>query len=230
MEERNELGDIILNKNNKGGSKKIILAVATLGIILIIVVLLMNSLSDESQENLPQSALPPKPQKELSKAQEPKEEPLFEDVEVIDEGGESENEKLDKIAKKLKENTPVKEPVVEQIEAQKVVVEQPKPKVSKKVQHVKPKPKPAPKQTHQKAAPSGRYYVQVGSFTRYEPNKKFLASIKNNGYDYRYHKTSVNGRTITKVLVGPFRTEKEARNALRNIRKRIVKDAFLTKL
>jgi len=59
MEEKNELGDIILNKGNKeGGSKKIILAAATLGIILIVVVLLMNTLSLDNQNNLPQNALP----------------------------------------------------------------------------------------------------------------------------------------------------------------------------
>ncbi len=225
MEEKNELGDIILNKNNnQNGSKKIILAAATLGIILIIVVLLMNTLNDENQGNLPQNPLPPKPKQTVTKAQEPKEEPLFEDVEVIDESGESENEKLDKIAQKLKQKR-VEEPVVEEVKQP--VVKTPKPTVHKQARTTKPKPV---KKSHTKAVASGRYYVQVGSFTRYEPNKKFLASIRQNGYDYHYRKAVVNGRNVTKVLIGPFQTEKEARSALKNIRKRLVKDAFLTKL
>jgi len=84
MEEKNELGDIILNKNSsQGGNKKVILAAATLGVILIIVVLLMNTLNSENEENLPQTNLPPKPKTVATNVK--KEEPLFEDVEVLDE-------------------------------------------------------------------------------------------------------------------------------------------------
>lgn len=221
MEEKNELGDIILNKTtNKGGNKKVVLAAATLGIILIIVVLLMNSLSGEPKENLPQTALPPKPQKESTSSQAQKEEPLFEDVEVIDESTDNEEEKLDKIAQKLKEES-VNKPIVKKIVHK--TVTQPKPKQ-------KPKPHPKPKQTKHKASPKGNYYIQVGSFTKYEPNKKFLHSITANGYTYHYHKVTINGRKMTKVLIGPFATQKEARSELQKIRKKIVKGAFLTKI
>jgi len=70
----------------------------------------------------------------------------------------------------------------------------------------------------------------VGSFSKYRPNKKFLASIKKEGYSYIFHKATVHGRSVTKVLVGPFRSEREARSALSKIRKHIQKDAFLTKI
>ncbi len=224
MEEKNELGDIILNKGNKeGGSKKVILAAATLGIILIVVVLLMNTLSSDNQNNLPQNALPPKPAKESVQADVQKEEPLFEDVEVIDEKGDSEDEKLEKIAKELKEQSITEEPVVEEVASSKSEVKhtQPKPAV-KKVAPIKTTPK--------KSTLKGHYYVQVGSFSKYKPNKKFLASIKKEGYSYTFHKATVHGRSVTKVLVGPFRSEREARNALSKIRKRIEKGAFLTKI
>ena len=223
MEEKNELGDIILNKGNKeGGSKKVILAAATLGIILIVVVLLMNTLNSENQNNLPQTALPPKPAQENTQANVQKEEPLFEDVEVIDEKGDSEDEKLEKIAKELKEQSVTEEPEVEEVASSKAEIKpQPKPAVKKA----------APVKTAQKkSALKGHYYVQVGSFSKYKPNKKFLASIKKAGYNYTFHKATVHGRSVTKVLVGPFRSEREARNALSKIRKRIEKGAFLTKI
>ncbi len=223
MEEKNELGDIILNKGNKeGGSKKVILAAATLGIILIVVVLLMNTLSSDNQNNLPQTALPPKPAQEKAEANVQKEEPLFEDVEVIDEKGDNEDEKLEKIAKELKEQSVTQEPEVEEVASSKAEVKpQPKPAI-KKATPIKTAPK--------KSTLKGHYYVQVGSFSKYKPNKKFLASIKKEGYNYTFHKATVHGKSVTKVLVGPFRSEREARNALKKIRKRIEKGAFLTKL
>jgi len=158
MEEKNELGDIILNKNSKeGGNKKIIFAAATLGVILIVVVLLMNSLNSENDNNLPQATLPPKPATITEK--EPKEEPLFEDVEVVDETAQDEDEKLEKIAQKLKEES-VQESTIEEVKQQRV---KKKPKVvavkeSKKVNSTK-------KPVHKKAS-HGRYYVQVGSFSK----------------------------------------------------------------
>ncbi len=225
MEEKNELGDIILNKGNKeGGSKKVILAAATLGIILIVVVLLMNTLSNDNQNNLPQSALPPKPAKESLEADVQKEEPLFEDVEVIDEKGDSEDEKLEKIARELKEQSITEEPVVEEVASSKSEV-----KHTQQKQAVTKKATPA-KTTPKKSVAKGEYYIQVGSFSKYKPNKKFLTSIKKAGYNYTFHKATVHGRSVTKVLVGPFRSEREARNALSKIRKRIEKGAFLTKI
>ncbi len=221
MEEKNELGDIILNKNSKeGSSKKIILAAATLGIILIVVVLLMSSMDSNNETNLPQNALPPKPK--VTAQTEPdiqKEEPMFEDAEIIDEDtadkDEIEKKKLEEIAKKLKQESQV-------TEEEKVVAE---PKTPSKPVVNTPKQPPA-----KKALQSRRYYVQIGSFSKYSPNKKFLASITKEGYSYRFHKATIKGKHVTKVLVGPFQTEREARNALKNIRKQIVKDAFLTKL
>jgi len=228
MEEKNELGDIILNKNNKeSGNKKIILAAATLGIILIVVVLLMNTLNSKNENNLPQSALPPKPAKETVQQNAQKEEPLFEDVEVIDEKSDNEDAKLEKIAKELKEQSTPVEPQVEEVAPVNTeVTKQQQPMHRAKVEN-----KPVQKQAQpKKHATHRRYYVQVGSFSKYKPNKKFLASIKRAGYDYTFHKATVHGRSVNKVLVGPFDTEREARQALKKIRKHIEKGAFLTKL
>lgn len=228
MQEKNELNDIILNRgSSNNNSKKIILAVATLGVILIIVVMLMNTLTSTGTDNLPQAVLPPEPKTEpLAKAQD---EPLFEEVKVIKED-EAQNSDLDKIAQRLKEES-IKEPL-EEIEQEpvapreKIVKEQPR----KVVQEPAPEPKESRKVTQKSSKVVGAYYVQVGSFSKYEPDTKFLKSITSRGYKYIYHKVIVNGKGINKVLIGPFKNEAEAREKLKDIRSKIESGAFLTKI
>ena len=207
MEEKNELNDIILNKGNSAGNnKKIILAVATLGIVLIIVVLLMNSISSNSNNNLPQAVLPPDPR---DVKEDVVNEPLFEEVELVDEDVKPNN--LDNIAQKLKEQS-----MQEEIQAptpKPVTIKKPK-KVAKKVVQKAP---------IKKATTEKSYYAQVGSFSKYEPNKKFLKSITDKGYSYTYKKIG----KLNKVLVGPFNDKKEAKAALKIIRSSIEAGAFI---
>ena len=218
MQEKNELNDIILNKGGSANnSKKIILAVATLGVILIVVVLLMNTLTSNGTDNLPQAVLPPQPKAKT--VTQPKEEPLFEEVEVIEEN--TQNNNLDQIAQRLKEESKSEE-----------VVEKKKPtkKVLKKKVVAKKTTKKAKTVKKVKSTTTKQYYVQVGSFSKYEPNKKFLKSITDKGFTYKYHRVTKNNRALNKVLVGPFNNEKNARNALRTIRSSIEAGAFLVRI
>ena len=209
MEDKNELNDIILNKGNTTSpNKKIILAVATLGVILVVVVMLMNSLSSSGTNNLPQAALPPKP--ETTNVVKPTDEPLFEDVTIIEEKTDDDSN-LDQIAKKLKQESTQKEKTA--------VLPKVKKTVPKKV--VKSSIKTTPKTV----AP-GSYYIQVGSFSKYEPNKKFLKSITDLNFKYKYHKIN----NLNKVLIGPFKNRQEAKDARRVIRAKIEPGAFLFKL
>ncbi len=221
MNEKNELNDIILNKGGSTNSnKKIILAVATLGVILIIVVMLMNSLSSSGTDNLPQAVLPPEPQSQL--ANQVEEEPLFEEIEVVEEESSSDSD-LDKIAQKLKQ-----ESMQEEIITQETVVVAPQKVQTKKVvkRAVVAKKQTPKKHTQKQAVATGSYYIQVGSFSKYEPNKKFLHSITSLGYNYKYHKI----KNLNKVLVGPFKTREEANNAKRTLRSKVEPGAFLVKL
>lgn len=238
--EKNELNDIILNKGGStNNNKKIILAVATLGVILIIVVMLMNSFTSSGTDNLPQAALPPKPKAQT--IPKVKDEPLFEEVEVVEESSEN-SDNLDAIAKKLKEESKEEVVVAEKpVTKPKPVATKPKvttPTKPKTVVAAKPKvkapvktkvstPKPAPVA---KATSNITYYIQVGSFSKYEPNKKFLQSITDLGYKYKYHKITKNSKTINKVLVGPFSTTTEAKDARHILRTRVEPGAFLVKL
>jgi DedD protein len=225
MQEKNELNDIILNKGGvPNNNKKIVLAVATLGVILIIVVMLMNSLTSSGTDNLPQAVLPPEPKAQELNTQT--EEPLFEEIEVVQEDTTN-NDNLDKIAQKLKQESQEQrvQSEVEIIEPE-IIKEAPK-KVTQKT----PTPKKVEKtETAKISSETSNRYIQVGSFSKYEPNKKFLQSITNKGYKYRYHKVVRNSKTLNKVLVGPFDSESEAREALKSIRASIEAGAFITKI
>jgi len=218
MNDKNELNDIILNKGNATNSnKKIILAVATLGVILIVVVMLMNSLSSNGTDNLPQAVLPPEPQEQV--AQNSTDEPLFEDVDVVEEQTSSDAD-LDKIAQKLKQESLEEDTAVEE-----VATPEPKPEVKKVVKSVVKKQSVA-KVTQVKASTAITYYIQVGSFSKYKPNKKFLHSITSLGYKYKYHKIA----NMNKVLVGPFKNVNDAKKARHILRSKVEPGAFLVKL
>ena len=219
MEDKNELNDIILNKGSSvNNNKKIILAVATLGVILIVVVVLMNTLTSNGTDNLPQAVLPPKPKSQAT--QKIQEEPLFEEVEVVEEAPQD-NDNLDRIAKKLKEESKAEiAAVAKPVQKSKPIITKPKP-VAKVKKEVVQKTASVVKST------SGiSYYIQVGSFSKYEPNKKFLKSISDLGYNYKYHKVN----SINKVLVGPFDSQTKAKDARRILRAKVEPGAFLVKL
>lgn len=103
MEEKNELNDIILNKGGNGsGSKKLLLAIAALTLILIIVLVIMSSLKNDEVQKSPEAILPPQP----SAPTEVINDPLFEPVEVLQEGNTTTGEQtLDQVAQKIKEES-----------------------------------------------------------------------------------------------------------------------------
>lgn len=231
MEEKNELNDIILNRSAGNNSmKKVMLAVASLAILLIIVVIIMSSINSEGTANLPQAIEPPSTIKNLSPIEE---DPLFEPV-AVDELP-SEEESLDSVAKKIKEQSQsetelisgpdemlTEEPAEPLVPAkyEKPVVKESKP-AEKKAELVKKTVKPAIK---------GNYYIQVGSFNRSAPDEKFLKKISSNGFSYKLHDTVVNGKNVTKVLVGPYASDTAARKDMSAVRAKIEPGAFLSRI
>jgi len=224
INEKNELSDIVLNKNSSSNSKKkILLAVATLGAILIIVVMLMNTLSSKGTSNLPQAALPQEPQNTLQEQTE--KEPLFEEVAMVeDDTPISSDNDLDKIAQKLKQesiNEDRKKKSVERTIQKHIVKHIVKPVEKKQQLQTQVKSKIA-----KKATLKHKYYIQVGSFSKYKPNKHFLQKITNLGFHYTYHKI----HKLNKVLVGPFDTKREANKAKKVLRAKVISGAFVIKL
>ncbi len=79
------------------------------------------------------------------------------------------------------------------------------------------------KQKKHVSTPLGKYFIQVGSFSK-APNATYLSSIESLGLPYK-----VRYETQYKVLVGAYGSEKSARTALKKVRKHINAGAFITK-
>ncbi len=266
MEEKNELNDIILNKNSKTNStKKILLTIATFAITLIVVVVIMNQIGGNRESSLPHApetapvvveevvqepeaveqnvAVMDKDLEENSEAVT--NEDVVEDEKVIEvkpasnaviPDGKDETERI--VEEVFEDPTIVKEPVYTTTTQTKSVkpVAKPAPKQVLKPQTVRPSGKYDPKSQRvvetktAYPAESGQYYVQVGSFAKYAPSKSFLDKIADRGYTYTYHKVTSNGKTLNKVLVGPFKTQAAAREALPIIKRSVEPGAFLIKI
>lgn len=227
MEEKNELNDIILNRSgNNGGMKKVMLVVATLTILLIIVITVMGLFNSDDNTDQPRPVEVPK----VTSTSTIEEDPLFEPV-TIDKT-QTQEESLDDVAKKIKEQSQESELISgpdEVIQEETVPADVVVPaKYEKPVKDVQA---PAVKKVSEKSvAAKGNYYIQVGSFGRYAPDKKFLQKITDNGYTYKLHKIEVNGETVTKLLIGPYATDKLARKELKNVRSSILAGAFLFRI
>ncbi|WP_291950986.1 SPOR domain-containing protein [Campylobacter sp.] len=68
-------------------------------------------------------------------------------------------------------------------------------------------------------------YIQVFSLNTLDIKSKELSLLKENGYNYKIYKTTINGKELTKVLVGPY-NENELKVELEKIRSKIAKGAF----
>jgi cell division septation protein DedD len=66
--------------------------------------------------------------------------------------------------------------------------------------------------------------VQVGSF-KLKPSPRYIAKLRSMGLPYEIKKSN-----IYKIMVGPYKKESTARKALKKVRQKINKSAFLTKL
>jgi DedD protein len=64
------------------------------------------------------------------------------------------------------------------------------------------------------------YFIQVGAFTKAIDNK-LINTLKNNNYPFILHKMTIKGRLYTKVLVGNYKTKKDAMADLSKVRKAI---------
>jgi len=133
-------------------------------------------------------------------------------------------------AKKAKEQEIVEaEKTVEMEEAEApVVVEKPKPvaKPVKKEAVQEPAKKPVSSQPKPESTSTTKYYVQVGSF-KAQPSSRFVSVIRNNGFNYRILRSPVDG--TNKLLIGPYEDRASVDRALRQVKDRINKSAFVVK-
>ena len=73
------------------------------------------------------------------------------------------------------------------------------------------------------------FYIQVGAFYKLSPSESLLDAIKSNGFKYVLFKTKINNSFITKVVIGPYETKKDAIVDLPKV-KNVESDAYILKL
>ncbi|MFV0482280.1 MAG: SPOR domain-containing protein [Campylobacteraceae bacterium] len=212
MEDRNELSDILLGDeiSEKSRKTKKILVIAALFMLLLILVLIIMKIINKPDE-----------QKVT----------LTDDIVAVQVEQKQPNETVEHII--------IEEPnTTLNVEVPNATGEVPKiteitaPKVETPKVDVKPKTTTQPKVAEPKVTPKssgivrGAYYVQVASITG-NPNKSFLSSIDKKLYKYSLYDTAVGSKKVTKVLVGPFSSRKEAEAILPQIRQEIISNAFI---
>jgi DedD protein len=237
---KSELNDIILNKshNTFGGFKKVLFAVASFMMLFVLVIVVMSSMDEKPANSLAKTILPPEP----NLAQEQNSE-LFKSVEITNEGANDEQARLEAIANEIKqqtlnpsEKTPKEDEVVVTsddvvtIDDPYVTVTEPDPVVVKKEIKktvVKKDVKKVVKTTTKKSTLKGQWYVQVGSFEKVKPHERLIAKIKRMGYNHKIYKSKVDGQRLTKLLIGPYTTYKNAQQAKPKIAREIEAAAFI---
>ncbi len=225
-EKQDDLDNLIIQSKKPSGLKKILLAAAVLLLVLILIILVTKSLIEG--DKAPQSSviLPPEP---VTQAKTPAKEPLFEQVPIEEENATK--KRIDQVIDKLKARAPQPEEEIKKAPAETVIEPVKKETPPPAVQKPEPKAKPsAPVQKERKAAaPAGSYFIQVGAFFRYPPDKKFLGSIKKEGLNYVIVEGQKSGKPYKKVLVGPYQSKDAAKKDLERIKKRINQNAYITR-
>lgn len=175
---------------------------------------------------------------EIKPVEKPKQIEVIKPVEII--------KPAEKIEPKIDEKPVeiINEPIYKHIE---IAQPKPEPKVEKKpkkpskptiVSQIKPpKPQNLPignkktQETHKKPAnaKSGNF-IQVLSVQNYDPKSPEIKNIAAKGYSFTTHKTIVNGKNVTKILIGPYEKESDLQNELTKIRKNLSPNAFVYRM
>lgn len=233
MEDKNELSDIILEKDdNKSMKIKRILIIAALMILVFLVVLVVMRVINKPTptNNTSKLILPPQPI--TKQVEQQKEDDLFKQVPIVEE--EDKKESFEEMVKSLKDKEIKKQVIVEpkieqnKEQIQEKVIAKIAPKQIVETKKVKPiqSPKKIIKIANSTVATKG-VYIQVGATSRLTPSKKFLAQIAVKDYGYRLLPIDINGKKVTKILVGPYTNTTEAKQVLTDIKTNINKDAFI---
>ena len=252
MEEKNkesqELQDIILendDENPNGKAKKIITTIISLIILFLIIVIVVRFLNtnDEEEPILSQNTadaliLPDEPVAPMPES--------FEQIPIITEPeltiGQVLEQKDEPIAELIAPKEPEKPEPAPKAELKEPTVK-PEPK---KPETKKPEPaviKPEPKQpalekeltkpeikanTASSSAMAGSY-VQVASVAKFDPKSSLIKKLNSLGYEYKTYETTVNGKKVIKLLIGPF-SGAELKQKLDQIKANIDQKAYIYRI
>jgi len=241
MEDRNELSDIVLEKeDNKVLKIKRILIIAALLILIFLVALVVMKVINNPAEQNRNSKLILPPEPKANNVEPKKEDNLFKQVPITQD--DDKKESFEDMVKSLKEKEIKKQEkiqAVKEIAKTEAVIQEVKKVEPKKVAKVTETPKTVltPKIEEKviqttvdkdsgTSATKG-VYIQVGATSRLTPDKKFLAAITAKNYTYRLLKIQVKDKEVTKILIGPYANTTAAKNIINDIKTNINKDAFI---
>lgn len=249
IQEEREYSDIMLGKSSSNTQNKkkylvlgLILVILFLLTIIIIRLLTNDSASNDSftnssdadtQKVVGNENIEEQYQKiineKLKNIKEEKETPIIEQ-------DNNQNLNLEKMEQKevVQEEPKVETPKPDVFEVKKEEVAAPAP--VKKVVQPKPVVKKAPAPVVKKTTsptrevvtskPKGTF-VQIGAFSKM-PEDKYLNNITSKGFSYKVYKVSINGKMFHKVLIGPYSSRGQAKNATDDIKKKLnVNGAFI---
>lgn len=248
MKEQDEFSDILLEQEGEQKTskvKKIAIIVAVFMLIFIIVLVIMRLINPSESKTSTNNKTPIK--QTTKPVVEAKDDPLFKQVPIIKEN--SKKESFDELVKKLREKELKKEaekkaevkinkPKKEVDDKLKIVaiknIQVEKNQSTKKVQKPAIKEKAKPKKNAIVNIPfpkgytkSGNIYIQVLATSKFDVDKRYIGKIKSKKYPYELFKTNVKGTPFLKVLIGPYKSKKDAKNALPQVRKDINSKAFI---
>lgn len=72
-------------------------------------------------------------------------------------------------------------------------------------------------------------YVQVASVAKFDPKSSLIKKLNSLGYEYKTYETTVNGKKVIKLLIGPF-TGAELKQKLDQIKANIDQKAYIYKI
>ncbi len=75
----------------------------------------------------------------------------------------------------------------------------------------------------------GHFYIQIGSFVG-KPKSDLIYTITRKGFPYKIIQFPKGGKTISKLLIGPYIKRADAVSALSKVRAQIQKDAFIAEI
>lgn len=87
----------------------------------------------------------------------------------------------------------------------------------------------SPKVTTPSKVNNNGYYVQLGQFQN-KPNGELLKKITKNGYAYTLMPSQDSKDKLSKLLIGPFKSKKDAGDTLNSVQEKIEEEAFITKV
>ncbi|GEM_PF-7029291 len=242
MQDASELNNILLDRNDsKKSRKKGLIILALLTLLLIAIVMIIGLFAQDKRAGIPDHkrvvvakedlvSTEPVAVSQISSSVESRVESELEAIiqKVKEQELKMRDESID-IASK--QSSSVASTIVSSSSVAQQSVEHESPQALPKSSAIATAstPKPPSNRATKLAYNPSKYYIQVGSFSRYSPDKKFIKKITSSGFSYAIHRVSSRDKIINRLLIGPYESRSEAKHALLRVKSTIESGAFIYK-